>query len=114
MSEAIKIDLEKGLRDLRSVYDRVFAFIQRLLATRLALYTSDLIMMKIPRSIRYQQLSMDHLLCRFCGFPIELLGSWKCGCGFKRPGSYFGRCPKCLSHPDYIDCPSCGFTMRVR
>lgn len=78
------------------------------------LYMSDYITMRLPYTQRYRELSLEHLVCRFCGHSVELLGAWKCECGYKRPGNYFGRCPKCLGHPHYIDCPSCGFTMDVR
>ncbi len=50
---------------------------------------------------------------RFCGHSADLQGTWECRCGYKRPGNYFGRCPKCLSHLYYMDRPSCGFTMDV-
>ena len=82
------------IRALRSVFDDVIGWFKGLLSTRLGLYLTDLVMMKFPGTIRHQQLSKEHLICRFCGDPIPLLGSWKCGCGFKRPGNYFGRCPK--------------------
>lgn len=82
--------------------------------TRFILYLSDYLAMYLPFTQRYRELSMEHLACRFCGNSIELLGAWKCECGYKRPGNYFGRCPKCLGHPHYIDCPSCAFTMDVR
>lgn len=78
------------------------------------LYLSDFIHMKFDFGKRGHQLSVDHLVCRFCGNPIELVGGWKCTCGYKRPGNYFGRCPKCLMYPRYIDCPVCRFTMDVR
>jgi hypothetical protein len=76
-----------------------------------------------------RSLEMGDLLKLDGDGPAQLLGAWKCQCGYKRPGlsacppvrtgdaqvgNYFGRCPKCLGHPHYIDCPSCGFTMDVR
>jgi hypothetical protein len=82
--------------------------------SRLVLYVYDYWMMRVPVSLRYRQLVEDHLVCRFCGYPIELLGAWQCACGYKRPGNYYGRCPNCLDHPHFIDCPACGFTMDVR
>ncbi len=42
------------------------------------------------------------------------LGSQYRECGYSRPGNYFGRCPKCMKYPRYIDCLACGFTMDVR
>jgi hypothetical protein len=72
----------------------------------------------VPVESRFRQRVLrhttDHLVCRFCGNPIELIGAWKCTCCYTRPGNYFGRCPKCLMHPRYIDCPVCRFTMDVR
>jgi len=82
--------------------------------TRFSAYLSDYVSMKLGTSTRGEQLATDHLVCRFCGNPIDLIGAWKCVCGYKRPGNYFGRCPKCLKHPHYIDCPVCRFTMEVR
>jgi len=89
-------------------------FIARFVASRAALFFYDYFMMKNDLGQRGRQLAQDHIVCRFCGNPIELLGAWKCECEFKRPGNYFGRCPKCLKHPIYIDCPACQFTMDVR
>ena len=89
-------------------------WMQGLFGTRFILYLSDYLAMQMTFTQRYRELSLEHLACRFCGNSIELLGAWKCQCGYKRPGNYFGRCPKCLGHPHYIDCPSCGFTMDVR
>lgn len=88
--------------------------IARFVASRAFLFFSDYFMMKNELGQRGRQLAQDHIVCRFCGNPIELLGAWKCECEFKRPGNYFGRCPKCLKHPVYIDCPACRFTMDVR
>ncbi len=82
--------------------------------SRAALYLYDFFMMKLIPSIRQKQLTYDYLICRFCVNPINLLSSWQCECGHKRPGNYFGRCPNCLSFHRHIDCPSCGFTMDVR
>jgi hypothetical protein len=82
--------------------------------TRFSAYLSDYISMKLGSGSRGEQLATDHLVCRFCGNPIDLIGAWVCECGYKRPGNYFGRCPRCLKHPHYIDCPVCRFTMEVR
>jgi len=92
----------------------VAGFFYNFFGIRLTLYSYDYLFMHLKGTTRYKQLVPDHLVCRFCGNPIDLLGSWKCGCGHKRPGNYFGRCPQCMSHPEFIDCSSCGFTMRVR
>jgi len=80
---------------------------------RFALYFYDWWMMAFG-GVRKRQLARDTVTCRFCSHEIPLLGAWKCECGYRRPGNYFGRCPKCLWHPTYLDCPSCGFTMYVR
>jgi len=85
-----------------------------MLGYRFLLYFYDYILMRFSGSIRHRQLARDQLVCRFCGNSIDLLGVWKCECGFTRPGNYFGRCPKCLGHPVYIDCPACRSTMDVR
>ena len=89
-------------------------FLANIAGTKFALYFYDFFTMKNEIGLRGKQLSQDHIICRFCGNPIELLGAWKCECGISRPGNYFGRCPKCLKHPKYIDCPICRFTMDVR
>ncbi len=90
------------------------SWLYRLLGARFFLYLYDYLSMHLSFTQRYRELSLEHLVCRFCSHSIDLLGAWKCECGYKRPGNYFGRCPKCLGHPHYIDCPSCGFTMDVR
>ena len=89
-------------------------YLAGLLSTRFGAFFNDYIAMKLEIGQRGRELAADHLICRFCGNPIELIGAWKCDCGYKRPGNYFGRCPKCLRHPVYIDCPVCRFTMEVR
>lgn len=94
----------------RSVWSGIAAAI----GARWYLYLGDFIAMKLGLGVRHHQLAAKHLVCRFCDYPIGLMGSWECQCGFKRPGNYYGRCPACLSHPHFIDCPSCGFTMDVR
>lgn len=82
--------------------------------TRFWGYVYDYVSMRIPATKRYRELSTEVLICRFCGHPIPLLGSWRCECGYSRPGNYFGRCPGCMRYPRYIDCPACRFTMDVR
>ena len=77
-------------------------------------YFYDYVSMRVPGTKRYRELTLDHVVCRFCGETINLLGAWHCECGYSRPGNYFGRCPKCMKYPRYIDCPACGFTMDVR
>lgn len=85
-----------------------------LFGVKFFLYAYDYMTMKFTSSKRHRQLAYDQLVCRFCGTPIELMMSWKCSCGFVHPGNYFGRCPKCLGHPEYIDCPAYRSTMDVR
>jgi hypothetical protein len=89
-------------------------FLGRIFGSRFAVFFMDYIYLKLDLGLRGKQLSREHMLCRFCGEPIHLVGAWKCGCGHKRPGRYFGRCPSCLQYPKYIDCPVCGFSMDVR
>jgi hypothetical protein len=81
---------------------------------RFFLFLYDYITMRFPISKRARELAANHLVCRFCGNTIDLLGAWRCKCGFTRPGNYFGRCPNCLARSRYIDCPACKFTMDVR
>ena len=88
--------------------------IQEFMGSRFFLYMYDYIAMRFTAYKRHRQLAYDHLTCRFCNSDIELLGFWRCGCGYTRPGNYFGRCPKCLGHPEHIDCPACSATMDVR
>ena len=105
------IDATQGLPKLPFGLEKLFV---NWLSSRFVLYLYDYVSMKIPGSVRYKQLAFDEITCRFCDHPIELLGAWQCSCGYKRPGTYFGRCPKCLAHPTFVDCPSCGMTMYVR
>ena len=46
---------------------------------------------------------LGELVCRLCGKTINLLGAWKCECGFTRPGNYFERYPNCGRYSHYID-----------
>lgn len=85
-----------------------------LILTRFWGYLYDFICSKLPFTKRYRELSAETLTCRYCGNEIDLLGAWQCECGFRRPGKYFARCPHCMRHPRYIDCPACRFTMDVR
>jgi hypothetical protein len=86
----------------------------RVFGRSLLLYGYDFLCMRFSRNLRYRQLGLRVLKCRFCDEDIHLLGIWKCECGFTRPGNYFGRCPKCLGTGRFIDCPACGVTMDVR
>lgn len=88
--------------------------IAKIFGLRFILYAYDYVMMRFTSSKRHRQLAFDKLTCRFCNSDIDLLGMWKCSCGYSRPGHYFGRCPNCLGHPPYIDCPACRSTMDVR
>jgi hypothetical protein len=92
----------------------IWSILSGIVWSRFFLYLYDYISLRLPNTRRYRQLMHEHLICRFCGYPIDLLGAWKCECGFSRPGNYYGRCPKCVKHPKFIDCPSCTFTMDVR
>lgn len=92
----------------------IWTLLSGIVWTHFFLFLYDYICMKIPATRRYRQLTHEHLVCRFCGHPIELIGAWRCECGFRRPGNYYGRCPKCMGHPKYIDCPSCTITMDAR
>jgi len=74
MQETFNASLKKDIQDFRGFIDDAVGFFKRILATRLALYTLDLILIKFPGTIRNQQLSKEHLVCRF---PIPLIGSWK-------------------------------------
>lgn len=109
---------EGGVKEVTDFYKGAFGCLSGILGmilwSRFFLYLYDFICMRIPGTRRYKQLSHEHLICRFCGYSIPLLGAWKCKCGFCRPGNYYGRCPQCQGHPKYIDCPSCTFTMDVR
>jgi hypothetical protein len=40
-----------------------------------------------------KQLSHEHLVCRFCGHTIALLGAWTCECGYSRPGTTTAAAP---------------------
>jgi hypothetical protein len=85
-----------------------------LFGAKFLLYAYDYVMMRFTLSKRHRQLAHDQLTCRFCSSDIDLMGMWKCSCGHTHPGNYYGRCPKCLGHPEYIDCPACRATMDVR
>jgi hypothetical protein len=88
--------------------------IQAILGGRYFLFASDYFLMKFTSSHRHRELAYDQLICRFCDTPVELMGKWRCECGYTRYGNYFGRCPSCLKRARYIDCPTCGSTMDVR
>ena len=89
-------------------------FIAWLFGIRFILYAYDLWMMRFTYTKRHRQLAETTLKCRYCFTEIDLMGLWQCECGYTRPGNYYGRCPKCLGHPEYIDCPACKATMDVR
>lgn len=84
------------------------------LGAKFLLYAHNCMAMRFTSSKRHRQLAYDQLVCSFCGTSIELMISWKCSCGFTHPGNYYGRCPRCLGHPECIDCPACWSTMDVR
>jgi hypothetical protein len=53
------------------------------------------------------------LKCHTCGAVINLLGRWKCPCGFQGEGHLLRVCPACGSFPAMIRCFSCGCTESV-
>jgi hypothetical protein len=89
-------------------------WVNRVLGGRYALFLYDYIAMRFTSSLRHRQLAYNQMVCRFCDNPIDLMGKWRCECGYTRYGNYFGRCPNCLRHPRYLDCEACGSSMDVR
>jgi hypothetical protein len=45
-----------------------------------------------------------------CGSNIELIGTWRCGCGFTYRGHVLAACPLCGRVPAMIRCYECGLT----
>ena len=93
MAEAIKTDNLNG-QDVAKAGAGWFGFLAGVVSlimwSRFFLYLRDYLSMKIPATRRYRQLSYDHLVCRFCGHTIELLGAWRCDCGVNRPENTTG------------------------
>ena len=114
MASPLKVSAKDAVDTATGVLGWFAGVIGMIVWSRFFLYLYDYLSMRIPATRRYKQLSLDSMRCRFCEEEIPLLGAWKCECGFSRPGNYYGRCPSCLRHPKYIDCPSCTFTMDVR
>jgi len=101
-------------RETRGFVEGIINLAKSFFGGRHVLYAYDYFCMRFTSTLRHRQLAYDELVCRFCEQPIDLMGTWMCKCKFKRWGNYFGRCPSCLNHPKYIDCPTCGSSMDVR
>lgn len=48
-----------------------------------------------------------------CGEPIELVGTWRCGCGFTYRGHVLADCPECGRTPSMVRCYECGLTTKL-
>jgi hypothetical protein len=53
------------------------------------------------------------IVCRTCRKTIDLLGMWKCSCGYVAEGHLLRFCPGCHSFPTLIRCYQCGATQVV-
>lgn len=54
----------------------------------------------------------DALICPGCHGPIELVGRFKCGCGFVFDGYVFSRCKVCGKTPSFVACQACGVCVK--
>ena len=68
-------------------------------------------------ALTFQRLPLGRLLqqrlllvhqCSQCRLEIELVRSWRCGCGFSSQGRHaFSPCPQCGKGFAWINCPRC-------
>jgi hypothetical protein len=100
--------------EVKGVLKNLANLVKAFFGGRHVLFAYDYFSMRFTGNLRHRQLAYDEMTCRFCECDIDLMGGWMCSCHFRRWGSYFGRCPQCLRHPRYIDCPTCGGSMDVR
>ncbi len=68
-------------------------------------------------ALTFQRLALGRLLqqrllpahrCSQCGLEIELVRSWRCGCGFSSQERHaFSPCPQCGKGFAWVNCPRC-------
>ena len=60
---------------------------------------------------RYYRVAYSpRIRCRTCGNMVELLGAWRCACGYTTTGHLLRVCPVCRSLPRMARCLACGAT----
>jgi hypothetical protein len=63
----------------------------------------------LPISLWVQQQLIREALCPSCGQAIELIGQYRCGCGYMSPMErhVFSPCPLCGKCFRWLTCPAC-------
>lgn len=63
----------------------------------------------IPLSRHLEELLIPEAVCYSCGTVIDLVGSFRCGCGFlsHKERHVFSPCPMCGKVFLFLTCPSC-------
>ena len=53
--------------------------------------------------------------CQCCGEVVDLVGYWRCGCGFAAPRErhVLEPCDKCGKVFSWIQCPCCGMSIKI-
>lgn len=54
----------------------------------------------------------DSLICPGCHGRIDLVGRFKCTCGFVFDGFVFSRCEVCGKVPSFVACQECGVCVK--
>lgn len=62
---------------------------------------------------RYLRAATAPAIACSCGERIELVGNWRCGCGFTYRGHVLASCPICGRVPAMVRCYECGLTTRL-
>ncbi len=58
-------------------------------------------------------LGQDQSHCGYCGAALVLTARWRCRrCGYVWLGFGFGRCPLCAERCLFLNCQSCGTSIR--
>jgi hypothetical protein len=73
----------------------------------LVVYALTLRLNPLPRLV--QMRLIRQATCGECGCIIDLVDSWRCGCGFTtwRPRHVFSPCPHCGKVFRWLACPGC-------
>ncbi|MBI5695304.1 MAG: hypothetical protein HZC51_06115 [Nitrospirae bacterium] len=69
----------------------------------------------IPVSRWLQEALIPEAVCFGCGTPVELVGQFRCGCGFVpyKERHAFSPCPMCGKLFSWVVCPSCETSILV-
>jgi len=81
-----------------------------------AILLADILTFRIIPVLRwFEEILIEEASCYSCGAAIDLVGVYKCGCGFVswKERHAFSPCPMCGKYFNWIVCPECETTIPI-